>query len=115
MGGKRVDLDDVGRKLETFAAAGVVGALPQQDDLAKAARVQKPALDAAGDSRRDAPWEHDRRNQAGADDAERDFFKTRNRSVENRAGLGHRGEADQRDRVSGEHEDVAAWRTIEQR
>ena len=114
MGGERVDLDDIGRKLEALAAAGFAGAFAQQDDLTEAARIQEPALDATGDRWRDAARKHDGGDQAGADDAERDFLEPCHRGVENRTGLGHRGKADQRDGISGQHEDVTARGAIEQ-
>ena len=82
---------------------------------APCARGSEPLIEASCDDRRNRLRQHDRSDQARAQNAERDLLGARDRGVEDRAGIGDRGKADERGGVAGEHQHVTAGRPIEQR
>ena len=77
--------------------------------------VTQPCLDALRDDRADGAREHEARNKRGAGDADEDFFRSREREIENRVRRADRRKADDRGRVSREHEYVTARGAVEQR
>ena len=113
MGGHVFDFGRIGRETEPAR-------LSRRSGVAKRVatarlRVAQPSLDALRDDRAHGSGEHEARNERGAGDADEDFFRSREREIEDRVGRADRRKSDDRGRVSREHENITARRAIEQR
>ncbi|ESS36825.1 hypothetical protein P355_1710 [Burkholderia cenocepacia KC-01] len=95
---------------EPLPACGqrLAGQVPGQRFAAVERGVLEPRVGALDQRRREPVREHGAADHARAHDAEHDFLGARDRDVEDGGRIGDGGQRDQRHRIAGEHEDVAA-------
>ncbi|ERJ36868.1 hypothetical protein L810_0136 [Burkholderia sp. AU4i] len=107
---------------ESLPARGqrLAGNVPGQRLAAVERGVLEPCIGTLDQRRREPVREDGATDHARADDAEHDLLGTRDRDVEHGGRIGHGRQRDQRHRIAGEHEHVAARgavgdREVEQR
>ena len=112
---KLVDCGSRSGEAQTFAVALAVATTTGQDVHTKLTRTGEPGIRLFRDRRGDASWQHEHRNDACTDDSERDFLHAGDHDVEGQLRRRDDRKSDEGDGVTGQHEHVAARRTVNQR
>jgi len=112
--GERFHLRRIGGKTHPPDFALLFRAAADQHVMAQTACIGEPGVSPLRQDGADAAGQHQHRDQARADDPERDFLHARNRRVEDGFRCRNGREADQRNCVAGQDEGVAAGRAVEE-
>ena len=115
VGRQHVDLGRIAGEPDQLPAAPLARRSPGQRVEAQPGRVAEPGVGPLGHDRAHRAREHQARDEARAEDADRDLLDPGQRRVEDRAGIEHRRKADQCRRIAGQHERVGARRAIKER
>ncbi len=104
------------RRMRSLVALMIAAAARSGHPRQAGAHRRSQAVRLRRDCRGDAPWQHEHRNHARADDSQRDFLHAGDHDVEQSMQASRRtGNPSNCDGVAGQHEHVAARCAVEQR